>query len=110
MKRYNNHFSLLAMAAALLLASCAGNSNPQPKTEPVDEKAREAVQQKMQETKNDAQKIDVANIKFAVDKDPTCEMPLSAGVSDTAVINGKVYGFCAKECKDEYLKSLKAKK
>lgn len=41
-------------------------------------------------------------------KDPTCGMPTSAGVSDTAHYDGKVIGFCAKECKDEFLKNPKA--
>ena len=41
-------------------------------------------------------------------KDPTCGMPTTAGVSDTAHYDGKVLGFCAKECKDEFLKNPKA--
>jgi YHS domain-containing protein len=35
-------------------------------------------------------------------------MPTTAGVSDTAHYDGKVLGFCAKECKDEFLKNPKA--
>jgi len=38
-------------------------------------------------------------------KDLVCGMPISAGVSDTAHYKGKAYGFCAKECKDEFLKA-----
>jgi YHS domain-containing protein len=38
-------------------------------------------------------------------KDPSCGMPVTAGVSDTAHYHGKVIGFCSKECKDEFLKS-----
>ena len=38
-------------------------------------------------------------------KDLVCGMPVSAGVSDTAHYKGKVYGFCAKECKDDFLKN-----
>lgn len=55
-------------------------------------------------------KIDFSKITFASKKDTTCHMPLSAGVQDTAVVDGKVYGFCSKECKDEFLKTLQAKK
>jgi YHS domain-containing protein len=40
-------------------------------------------------------------------KDPTCGMPTTAGVSDTAHYDGKVLGFCAKEC-NEFLKNPKA--
>ena len=32
-------------------------------------------------------------------------MPVKAGVSDTAHYKGKVFGFCAKECKEEFLKN-----
>jgi len=32
-------------------------------------------------------------------------MPVSAGVNDTAHYKGKVYGFCATECKNEFLKN-----
>jgi len=34
-------------------------------------------------------------------------MPLSAGVEDTLVLNGKVYGFCSTECKNEFATILK---
>ena len=37
-------------------------------------------------------------------KDHVCGMPVSAGISDTAHFNAKVYGFCSKECKDEFVK------
>ncbi len=50
-------------------------------------------------------KPDFSKIKFATNKDSTCGMPLSAGVEDTAIVDGKVYGFCSKECKDEFLKT-----
>ena len=41
-------------------------------------------------------------------KDPTCGMPVSAGISDTAHYEKYVLGFCSKECKDEFLKNPKA--
>lgn len=38
--------------------------------------------------------------------DPVCEMELSDdGIADTLDLNGKIYGFCAVECKAELLKS-----
>ena len=45
------------------------------------------------------------NMKFDNAKDLTCGMPLTAGVMDAAYYNGKVYGFCSKECKDAFLKN-----
>ena len=35
-------------------------------------------------------------------KDPTCEMPVTAGISDTAHYKDKVIGFCSSGCKDEF--------
>jgi YHS domain-containing protein len=41
-------------------------------------------------------------------KDPTCEMPVTAGISDTAHYKDKVIGFCSSECKDEFKKAPEA--
>ncbi|HVY76036.1 MAG TPA: YHS domain-containing protein [Puia sp.] len=51
---------------------------------------------------------DFSGIQFASKKDLACGMPLTAGVGDTAQVNGKIYGFCSKECKDEFLKNPSA--
>lgn len=45
------------------------------------------------------------NLKVDNVKDLTCGMPLTAGVMDTAHYKGKLYGFCSKECKNEFLKN-----
>lgn len=37
-------------------------------------------------------------------KDPSCGMPVSAGIEDTVHYKNKVLGFCSKECKDDFLK------
>lgn len=37
-------------------------------------------------------------------KDPSCGMPVTAGVSDTLHYKGKVLGFCSTECKDSFIK------
>ncbi|WP_037369260.1 YHS domain-containing protein [Sediminibacterium sp. C3] len=36
-------------------------------------------------------------------RDFICGMPVTAGIADTAHYGGKVYGFCASECKAEFL-------
>jgi YHS domain-containing protein len=41
-------------------------------------------------------------------KDPVCGMPSGAGMEDTLHINGKVVGFCSKECKAAFLKNPKS--
>jgi YHS domain-containing protein len=37
-------------------------------------------------------------------KDPSCGMPVSAGVSDTLHFKNKVLGFCSTECKESFVK------
>ncbi len=41
-------------------------------------------------------------------KDPTCGMPVSAGISDTVHYKDKVIGFCSAECKAEFAKNPEA--
>src|SRR6478752_5044755 len=41
-------------------------------------------------------------------KDPTCGMPVTAGISDTAHYKDLVLGFCSKECKQEFQKNPEA--
>ena len=38
-------------------------------------------------------------------KDPSCGMPVKAGISDTMHYKNKVLGFCSKECKETFLKN-----
>ena len=37
--------------------------------------------------------------------DLSCGMPLTSGILDTCHYKNKVYGFCSKECKDEFVKN-----
>ncbi|MFN8251011.1 MAG: YHS domain-containing protein [Ferruginibacter sp.] len=46
-----------------------------------------------------------AGTAFANTKDYICGMPVTAGIEDTVTYKGKLYGFCSKECKDEFSKS-----
>jgi YHS domain-containing protein len=41
-------------------------------------------------------------------KDPTCGMPVTAGITDTTHFQNKVIGFCSTECKAEFLKNPQA--
>ena len=38
-------------------------------------------------------------------KDPSCGMPVTAGIGDTAHYKDKLIGFCSKECKEAFQKS-----
>ncbi len=41
-------------------------------------------------------------------KDPSCGMPVTAGIADTAHYKNNVLGFCSTECKNEFLKNPEA--
>lgn len=52
-------------------------------------------------------KVDTAKFTAAMvdnKRDPSCGMPVAAGIEDTVHYKNKVLGFCSKECKDEFLK------
>lgn len=38
-------------------------------------------------------------------KDPSCGMPVTAGISDTVHYQNKVLGFCSTECKQAFLEN-----
>lgn len=84
--------NILLTTLVLILFSCAnqdskssGHNHSEAKTE-------------------DTKKSPFKDVKFDNQKDFACGMPVSAGVNDTAHYKGKVYGFCATECKNEFLK------
>lgn len=86
---------LPSIAACLALATLAISCNNAPKEAaetPVDSAATMPVEEKY--TAN------IVNNK----KDPTCGMPVTAGISDTMHYNDKVLGFCSAECKADFAK------
>ena len=90
----NNIFTLLC-CAALLLFAC--------KNEPAKENSTaKADTSKMEMPKADSVKYTVAMVDNA--KDPSCGMPVGAGIDDTAHVKNKVLGFCSKECKEAFMK------
>ncbi len=42
--------------------------------------------------------------RFANAKDPICGMDVANDYTDTAVVDGKVYGFCSATCQKEFMK------
>ncbi len=84
-----------ALMLAAMFTAC-GNANEETKQE---EMTSESV---VEEEKTDQ----FAGIQFASDKDTICGMPLTAGVADTLMVDEKIYGFCATECKEEFAKIL----
>lgn len=89
-------FAFSFVLTALLFISCGNNQN-ETATHTDETEATDHVM-----PVNNSDKY--AHLQFAIEKDPVCMMPLSAGISDTAVIDGKIYGFCAPQCKETYVK------
>jgi len=90
-----NHLRLAVLAilsSAPFFISC--NSNPQ----------NEMNSKAMEKTDSAAvSKFTAAMVDNK--KDPSCGMPVTAGIEDTVHYMGKVYGFCSEECKNEFLKN-----
>lgn len=98
-----NHFTmksiLFVFAASLLVAACNNaadksttQQNYSPDTSTMAAKPKESL------PGYTAEMLDSK-------KDHVCGMPVSAGITDTAHYKGKAYGFCSKECKDEFVKA-----
>lgn len=90
---------MLSTSCVLFLAACETSSTQQKAATATIDSA--------------VNKIDTAEKTYDVKlvdnkKDPTCGMPVTAGISDTAHYENKVLGFCSTECKNEFLKNPKA--
>lgn len=49
--------------------------------------------------------VAISAASLGAPKDLVCGMPVKDGnIADTAVYDGKTYGFCSTECKDEFKK------
>lgn len=88
---------LLTTGAFLILALFSCNSGGEQK------QSTSTMQEQPKHEAEEANKF--KDVVFDSQKDFVCGMPISAGVSDTAHYKEKVYGFCSKECKDEFAKN-----
>ena len=84
-------FFPIVIAAVVVFVACQSGS-----TQP--EKPKDTVAMKMDTGVFDHLLVDNR-------KDPSCGMPVSAGIHDTAHYKENVLGFCSKECKESFQKS-----
>lgn len=48
--------------------------------------------------------VDIKVAQLSTNVDPGCGMTVEDGsIADTATVDGKLYGFCSKECKADYV-------
>lgn len=90
-------YTLFLIIAVLLLTAC--NNAPKPAHSAAWADSMPAI-----DSMNKGLRKDFSRLAFANKKDLVCHMPLTAGIGDTATYNGKLYGFCSKECKDAFEK------
>ncbi len=83
----------------LMMAFVASCNNNSPKTE---QKENIVVNEPKKEEKS------LKDLKFEGKTDIVCGMPVSAGISDTTSYQGKLYGFCSKECMEAFVKEPNA--
>jgi len=82
-----------ALIFLLLAAACTQPPKPRPApTMPVP-------------VAKDSIKAGLKKLAYDSKKDLVCGMPVTAGIEDTLHYKGKLYGFCAKQCKEEFIKS-----
>lgn len=90
----------LLSAVCVLAVACQSGT---PKTEDKPAKDTMMSMEKKDTTANIFEHMLVDN-----KKDPSCGMPVTAGISDTAHYKDKVLGFCSKECKESFQKNPEA--
>lgn len=91
--------SILIVFATVLLAASCNNDTDKNKT------SKNSISDSSTMSVNVKDSLSVYTAEMLDSKkDHVCGMPVSAGISDTAHYKGKVYGFCSKECKDEFVK------
>lgn len=98
MKQVRNLLSGISSIFAICLFISACQSEPA-KTETAPATDTVAAMQTTDSTSHALEHLLVDN-----KKDPSCGMPVTAGINDTAHYKEKVLGFCSKECKDAFLK------
>jgi YHS domain-containing protein len=89
----------LSLAALLVMAACHQGATSQAAAADQAAMARDSAAR----IAADFKKTVISLVDYK--KDPACGMPLTAGLEDTTRYKGKLYGFCSKECKEEFLKN-----
>ncbi len=90
-------FCFILLGSSIFLTACGNNTSTNTAT--MDSASNVAAS-------DSAVSYDISLVQNK--KDPTCGMPVTAGISDTVHYDNKVLGFCSPGCKEEFLKNPKA--
>lgn len=96
------------LLAVLIFAAACNESQKQPAAQTTKTPDSAAAPKQAMESMakpDSAQKIAITEADLADKKDPVCGMPAFRYMEDTAVYNNKIYAFCSKDCKDEFVKN-----
>lgn len=88
---------LLSSFMMMVIASCSNTSQTNNDLESPEQKP---VPQEVMSAGSEVLNIPVDQL--GSDKDLVCLMPVSLGISDTLTYNGKLYGFCASQCREAF--------
>jgi YHS domain-containing protein len=55
------------------------------------------------EASNPVDSAGIDQLNIINEKDPICDMDTQKHLSDTALINGEIWGFCSIVCKEKYV-------
>lgn len=105
MKNIKFHHPLLAV---LIFAAACNEPQKQPAAEITKTPDSIAAPKPAMENSakpDSAKKIAITEADLADKKDPVCGMPAFKYMEDTALYNNKIYAFCSKDCKDEFVKN-----
>lgn len=95
--------NFILLMAFIGLASCHNNTSADSSAARKDSSMDHAAMNMADSSLKDHTAL--KSLAFDYKKDPACGMPLTAGLEDTTTYKGKLYGFCSKECKNEFLKT-----
>lgn len=96
-KTIKNSLGFITLSFSVLIMACGNNATPANSS--MDSSTSSAIE-------DSTLSYDISLVDNK--KDPTCGMPVTAGISDTVHYDNKVLGFCSSGCKEEFLKNPKA--
>ena len=97
-------FTASIMSLALLACNDSKKENNEQPVQPTISASKDTASHMNMQVDENPALVKLSENRF----DPICNMPVTAGVSDTLSYDGHVIGFCSPDCKAEFVKDPKA--